>query len=129
MWVGYQRFGEILPTSSGLNCSKYGASLSSTLLLPVTSLRPFYLLNSSISVYVFAVSSPNIIYIFDLYVMEARGSVVACVFVPQTKRSQVSFPMRSSFSPRPDSRIFLGIKGGRPARNADSLTAICEPIA
>jgi hypothetical protein len=24
--------------------------------------------------------------------------------------------------------IFLGIKGGRPARKADNLTAICEPI-
>jgi hypothetical protein len=24
--------------------------------------------------------------------------------------------------------IFLGVKGGRPARKADNLTAICEPI-
>jgi hypothetical protein len=24
--------------------------------------------------------------------------------------------------------MFLGVKGGRPARKADNLTAICEPI-
>jgi hypothetical protein len=25
-------------------------------------------------------------------------------------------------------RIFMGVKGGRPVRRADNLTAICEPI-
>jgi hypothetical protein len=65
----------------------------------------------------------------------------------QTGRSRDRFPMRSldfsiylifpaalwpwgrlSLQQKWVPGIFLGVKGGRPARKAENLTAICEPI-
>jgi hypothetical protein len=61
----------------------------------------------------------------------ARGSVVGWDITLQAGRSRVSFPTRSlDFSIDlilPAAGIFLGAKG-RPAREADNLTSICEPV-
>jgi hypothetical protein len=78
--------------------------------------------------------------------MGARGSIVGWDTMLQAERSRVRFPIRllDIFNlPNPSSRIrALGstqpltemssriVPGGkeRPARKADKLTAICEPI-
>jgi hypothetical protein len=62
----------------------------------------------------------------------ARGSVVGSGTMLQTERSPVQVPDKVDFFNPSNSTMALGsthpLTEKRPARRADNLTAICEPI-